>query len=103
MLLRERVGAVPGLAVIQVGNHKVSDLYARSKQLGCEEVGIESFAAYLPASASEDEVLELVNVLNADKRVHGILVQLPMPPVSPSLVILLLFCTCHVLRLFINS
>lgn len=80
MLLRERVGAVPGLAVIQVGNHKVSDLYARSKQLGCEEVGIESFAACLPASASEDEVLELVNALNADKRVHGILVQLPMPP-----------------------
>lgn len=80
MLLREQVGTIPGLAVIQVGHHKVSDLYARSKQLACEEVGIASFLAYLPATASEGEVLELVSALNADKRVHGILVQLPMPP-----------------------
>lgn len=82
MQLRAQVGAVPGLAVIQVGHNQVSDLYGRSKQLACAEVGIDSFAAYLPASASEEEVLELVSVLNADDRVHGILVQLPMPPVS---------------------
>lgn len=103
MLLREQVGAVPGLAVVQVGHHKVSDLYARSKQLACEEVGIDSFPAYLPASSSEDEVLELVNALNADKRVHGILIQLPMPPVSPSPLILLVFCIYHVRSLVINS
>ncbi|XP_024367781.1 bifunctional protein FolD 2 isoform X2 [Physcomitrium patens] len=78
--LRDQVGAVPGLAVVQVGHHKASDLYSRSKQLACDEVGIASFAAYLPATTPEDEVLELVNVLNADDRVHGILVQLPMPP-----------------------
>lgn len=80
--LRAQVGCVPGLAVIQVGHNQVSSLYGRSKQLACEEVGIASFAAFLPASATEDEVLQLVSVLNADTRVHGILVQLPMPPVS---------------------
>jgi len=78
--LRAQVGVVPGLAVIQVGHNQVSDLYGRSKQLACEEVGIASFAACLPEHASEEEVLQLVDVLNADSRVHGILVQLPMPP-----------------------
>jgi len=78
-LMQEQVGAVPGLAVVQVGHHKVSDLYARSKQIACDEVGINSFAAYLPSTATEDEVLELIQVLNDDRRVHGILIQLPMP------------------------
>lgn len=80
--MQEQVGGVPGLAVVQVGHHKVSDLYARSKQIACDEVGINCFAAYLPSAATEDEVLELVRVLNDDRRVHGILIQLPMPSVS---------------------
>ena len=80
--MQEQVGAVPGLAVVQVGHHKASDLYAHSKQIACDEVGITSFAAYLPSTATQDEVLELIRVLNDDRRVHGILIQLPMPSVS---------------------
>jgi 5,10-methylene-tetrahydrofolate dehydrogenase/methenyl tetrahydrofolate cyclohydrolase len=74
-------GKVPGLAVVLVGGRKDSQSYVRSKKKACLEAGIESesLSVTLPAEAIEEEVLAEVKRLNADERVHGILVQLPMP------------------------
>jgi methylenetetrahydrofolate dehydrogenase (NADP+) / methenyltetrahydrofolate cyclohydrolase len=72
-------GRKPGLAVVQVGEDPASSVYVRSKRKACEEVGIESFAHDLPESTKENEVDDLVQSLNADDRVDGILVQLPLP------------------------
>ena len=69
----------PGLAVVLVGENPASQVYVKNKIKGCEETGIRSFAYYLPADATEDAVLELVDTLNEDDRVDGILVQLPLP------------------------
>ena len=77
--LRAKHGKVPGLAVVIVGDRKDSQTYVRMERKACEEAGIESFHAELPASASEAEVLATVRKFNADARVHGILVQLPLP------------------------
>src|SRR5262245_44955009 len=74
-----RHGRRPGLAVVQVGDHPASSVYVRNKRRSCVEAGIESFAHDLPASASEAEILRLVDSLNRDTRVDGILVQLPLP------------------------
>ena len=68
-----------GLAVVLVGENPASQVYVRNKIKACEEVGIRSFAYYLNRNASEAELLELVDALNADPKVHGILVQLPLP------------------------
>jgi methylenetetrahydrofolate dehydrogenase (NADP+)/methenyltetrahydrofolate cyclohydrolase len=72
-------GRRPGLAVVQVGDHPASSVYVRNKRRSCIEAGIESFAHDLPASAGEAEILGLVDSLNRDDRVDGILVQLPLP------------------------
>ena len=69
----------PGLAVVQVGSDPASSVYVRHKRKACAEAGIESFAYDLPATTSEAELLSLVTRLNADDRVDGILVQLPLP------------------------
>jgi len=69
----------PGLATVLVGEDPASQSYVRSKRKACGEVGIESFGFELPASASQEEVEGLVTRLNADPKVHGILVQLPLP------------------------
>ncbi len=69
----------PGLATVLVGDNPASAVYVRSKQKACAEVGIESFGHSLPATATQAEVEELVKGLNADPRVNGILVQLPLP------------------------
>jgi methylenetetrahydrofolate dehydrogenase (NADP+)/methenyltetrahydrofolate cyclohydrolase len=74
-----RHGRRPGLAVVQVGDHPASSVYVRNKRRSCIEAGIESFAHDLPPSASEAEILALVDSLNRDTRVDGILVQLPLP------------------------
>lgn len=68
-----------GLAVVLVGENPASQVYVRNKVKGCEETGIQSFAYYLPEDTSEEAVLELVDMLNEDERVNGILVQLPLP------------------------
>lgn len=68
-----------GLAVVLVGETPASQVYVRNKVKGCEETGIQSFAYYLPEDTSEEAVLELVDTLNEDERVNGILVQLPLP------------------------
>ena len=74
-----RHGRRPGLAVVQVGEDPASSVYVRNKRRSSLEGGIESFAHDLRASASEGEILELVQALNRDERVDGILVQLPLP------------------------
>lgn len=69
----------PGLATVLVGDNPASHTYVRAKRKACAEVGIDSFAHELPAGAAQAEVEQLVSSLNADPRVHGILVQLPLP------------------------
>lgn len=78
---REAAGLVrPGLATVLVGDNTASQSYVRSKRKACTEVGFESFGFELHATASQAEIEDLVARLNADPRVHGILVQLPLPP-----------------------
>lgn len=69
----------PGLAVILVGGNPASSIYVRNKRLACEKVGIISTAYDLPASTTELELLTLIDQLNTDSTVDGILVQLPLP------------------------
>jgi len=73
-------GHVPGLAVVLVGTDPASEVYVRNKRRGCEEVGIQSFAHDLDADITQAELLRLIDRLNADPTVNGILVQLPLPP-----------------------
>ena len=77
--LRSR-GVVPGLAVVLVGDDPASKTYVRSKGRACDDLGLHSEQHDLPACASEAEVLARVRALNADPRIHAILVQLPLPP-----------------------
>ena len=72
-------GVVPGLAVVLVGEDPASQVYVRSKGKRTREVGMESFEHRLPAETGAAELLALIDRLNADPRVHGILVQLPLP------------------------
>ena len=72
-------GCVPGLAVVLVGDDPASQVYVRNKHRACEEVGIRSDVYTLPADTSNAELLSLIEKLNADKTVSGILVQLPLP------------------------
>ncbi|MCA6064034.1 bifunctional methylenetetrahydrofolate dehydrogenase/methenyltetrahydrofolate cyclohydrolase FolD [Thalassolituus marinus] len=69
----------PGLAVVLVGNDPASEVYVSHKRKDCEQVGIISKAYDLPASTSQQELLELIDTLNSDNSVDGILVQLPLP------------------------
>ena len=69
----------PGLATVLVGEDQASQVYVRSKIRACEKAGIESFGHRLPDTATQEEVEGLVKELNADPRVNGILVQLPLP------------------------
>lgn len=69
----------PGLATVLVGDNPASKVYVSSKQKACAQAGIESFGFTLPASATQTEVESLVKELNANPRVNGILVQLPLP------------------------
>ncbi len=73
-------GIRPGLAVILVGDNPASAVYVRNKVKDCEEVGIVSTLDRLPAETSEADLLRRIAELNADPSVHGILVQLPLPP-----------------------
>ena len=72
-------GPRPGLATVLVGEDPASHTYVRMKRKACKELGIESFGHELPVDASQKEVETLVKDLNADPKVHGILVQLPLP------------------------
>jgi methylenetetrahydrofolate dehydrogenase (NADP+)/methenyltetrahydrofolate cyclohydrolase len=74
-----RIGRPPGLATVLVGEDPASAVYVRSKNKATAEAGMVGFAHNLPATTSEDDLLQLVLDLNADERVDGILVQLPLP------------------------
>jgi methylenetetrahydrofolate dehydrogenase (NADP+) / methenyltetrahydrofolate cyclohydrolase len=73
------VGVRPGLAVLQVGNHPASKIYVRNKMKACGEAGLYSEHIELPADADESTLLGRIRMLNDDARIHGILVQLPLP------------------------
>lgn len=75
----DRHGRPPGLAVLLVGSDAASQVYVRSKRRACAEVGMASFAHDLPADTHEADLLALIERLNADPAVDGILVQLPLP------------------------
>ncbi|PIN22000.1 Methylenetetrahydrofolate dehydrogenase/methylenetetrahydrofolate cyclohydrolase [Handroanthus impetiginosus] len=80
--MKESIGVVPGLAVILAGNREDSVAYVRNKKIACESVGInsKSYEVHLAEEVSEQEVLEHIKGFNDDPSVHGILVQLPLPP-----------------------
>ncbi|HZH02596.1 MAG TPA: bifunctional methylenetetrahydrofolate dehydrogenase/methenyltetrahydrofolate cyclohydrolase FolD [Myxococcaceae bacterium] len=78
--LKAERGITPGIAFVRVGEDPASKTYVGSKKKAAEEAGFRSWEHHLNASASEAEVLALVERLNADAAVHGILVQLPLPP-----------------------
>jgi methylenetetrahydrofolate dehydrogenase (NADP+) / methenyltetrahydrofolate cyclohydrolase len=71
--------ARPGLATVLVGDNPASHVYVKSKRKSCEELGIESYGYELPATATQEELDSLLVKLNADPKVNGILVQLPLP------------------------
>lgn len=75
----ERDGLKIGLAVVIVGNNQASRVYVNNKKKACEACGITSYEYALPEGTTEEQLLELVDTLNADSKVNGILVQLPLP------------------------
>lgn len=77
-LIRER-GVTPCLAAILVGEDPASQVYVRNKEIACEKAGIDSRLFRMPASTTTAELLALLHLLNEDQKIHGILVQLPLP------------------------
>jgi methylenetetrahydrofolate dehydrogenase (NADP+) / methenyltetrahydrofolate cyclohydrolase len=76
---RSRTGRAPGLSVVLVGDDSASKVYVASKEKTCAELGIASFPHHLPGDASTGTLIALIDKLNRDERVDGILVQLPLP------------------------
>lgn len=77
--LKKEKGIVPGLAAVLVGNNEASKVYVRNKEAACKKAGIWAEQIRLPASTSEKELLKVVSVLNQNPKIHGILIQLPLP------------------------
>jgi methylenetetrahydrofolate dehydrogenase (NADP+) / methenyltetrahydrofolate cyclohydrolase len=77
--LKESKGIIPGLAVILVGDNPASHSYVKSKGKACQEVGFYSLTELMPADIPEQSLLAKINEFNADPKIHGILVQLPLP------------------------
>jgi methylenetetrahydrofolate dehydrogenase (NADP+)/methenyltetrahydrofolate cyclohydrolase len=77
--ITSKYGTPPGLEVILIGDNPASAIYVRNKGRACENVGIRSETHHLPATVSTEEVLDLIDRLNADETVHGLFVQLPVP------------------------
>jgi methylenetetrahydrofolate dehydrogenase (NADP+)/methenyltetrahydrofolate cyclohydrolase len=76
---KHQIDQVPGLAVIMVGDNPASSAYVRNKETACKRVGMLSFGTHLPAHTSQTELAELIDRLNENDQVHGILIQLPLP------------------------
>ncbi len=72
-------GIIPGLAVVLIGEDPASQIYVRNKGIACERVGIHSKTIHMDKDVSQDEVLAVVDELNLDPAIHGILIQLPLP------------------------
>ena len=83
--LKSKAGLVPKLAVLMVGNDPASDVYVKTKEKAARSVGIETRTIRLGADVSEKEVTSLLDCLNEDDSIHGILVQLPLPEHMDSL------------------
>lgn len=77
--LQKEKNITPGLAVVLVGENPASQVYVRMKEKACEEVGVYSRKITLPQNTKEEEILEIIDELNSDDKIHGILVQLPLP------------------------
>jgi len=77
--MKAKHGITPGLAAILVGDNPASQMYVKMKRNRCAEVGIQSFGYELPGDISQEELQRIILELNADPKVHGILVQLPLP------------------------
>ena len=77
--LRSKIGKVPGLAVVQVGNVAASSVYVKAKTKSATEVGIDVIDHHLPEETTQEELLKIVESLNNQENVNGILVQLPLP------------------------
>ncbi|MBI5888635.1 MAG: bifunctional methylenetetrahydrofolate dehydrogenase/methenyltetrahydrofolate cyclohydrolase FolD [Deltaproteobacteria bacterium] len=86
--LKAAHGLTPGLAVVLVGENPASKVYVRNKAKACAEVGIRSFQHLLHEKAAQEDILGLVRELNESKDVHGILVQMPLPPQIDSAAVL---------------
>ena len=78
-LLKSKYGKVPGLAVVQVGNVAASSVYVKAKTKSAQEVGIEVIDHHLKESITQEQLLSIINKLNNQENVNGILVQLPLP------------------------
>lgn len=76
--LKEK-GITPGLVTVLIGDNPASEIYVRNKIKSCQEIGVESFPHNLPKTVTQKEALTLLDELNADTKVNGILVQLPLP------------------------
>ena len=77
--ITEKIGKIPCLAVIIVGNDPASEVYVKNKQKACKKCGIKSLKYELPETTTEQELIKLINELNNNDEVNGILVQLPLP------------------------
>ena len=77
--LQEKYGVQPGLAVIIVGSNPASQVYVRNKHKSCEALGIYSEVIEMPEATTKDELIAKIDALNTDSKIHGILVQLPLP------------------------
>jgi len=75
----EELKITPGLAVIMIGENPASQVYVNMKERACQKVGIYSFTKKFPSTVPQERVLEEIDDLNADSRIHGILIQLPLP------------------------
>jgi len=76
---RQKLNRVPGLAVIMVGDNPASAAYVRNKETACQRVGMRSFGSHLPSTTQQSELESLIDELNENEQVHGILLQLPLP------------------------
>ncbi|OLP17873.1 bifunctional 5,10-methylene-tetrahydrofolate dehydrogenase/5,10-methylene-tetrahydrofolate cyclohydrolase [Leptolyngbya sp. 'hensonii'] len=77
--LQAQIGRPPGLAVLMVGNDPASAVYVRNKERACEKVGIASLGQHFPTDTTQAELEQMIQTLNQDQRVDGILIQLPLP------------------------
>ena len=78
-LIKEKYGVTPGLAVIIVGGNPASQVYVRNKHKACNEIGFYSAVIEMPATTTKEELLAQIDELNGNGKIHGILVQLPLP------------------------
>lgn len=86
--IKSHPGTTPGLAVVLVGDNPASQIYVRGKQAACKDVGIYSQCDTFPATITAEDLLHHIHTLNQAPHIHGILVQLPLPPHIPSALII---------------